>query len=53
MEGGRFKRWKEVHHTHAGSMGNLCNDRIKAFMQGSVSRIDFGRALAAEKALVE
>ena len=50
---GRFKPCKEVHHTHAGSMGNLCNDRIKAFMQGIVSRIDFGRALAAEKALVE
>ena len=53
IEAGRFKPCKEVHHTHAGSMGNLCNARIKAFMQGSVSRIDFGRALAAEKALVE
>ena len=52
-EAGRFRPCKEVHHTHAGSMGNLCNDRIKAFMQGIVSRIDFGRALAAEKALVE
>lgn len=53
IEAGRFKPCKQVHHTHAGSMGNLCNDRIKAFMQGIVSRIDFGRALAAEKALVE
>ncbi len=53
IEAGRFKPCKEVHHTHAGSMGNLCNDRIKTFMQGIVSRIDFGRALAAEKALVE
>ena len=53
IEAGRFKPCKEVHHTHAGSMGNLCNDHIKAFMQGIVSRIDFGRALAAEKALVE
>lgn len=53
IEAGRFKPCKEVHHTHAGSMGNLCNDRIKAFMQGIVSRIDFGRALDAEKALVE
>ena len=53
IEAGRFKPCKEGHHTHAGSMGNLCNDRIKAFMQGIVSRIDFGRALAAEKALVE
>lgn len=53
IEAGRFKPCKEVHHTHAGSMGNLCNDRIKAFMQGIVSRINFGRALAAEKALVE
>ena len=53
IEAGRFKPCKAVHRTHAGSMGNLCNDRIKAFMQGIVSRIDFGRALAAEKALVE
>ncbi|MCF0174200.1 MAG: argininosuccinate lyase [Bacteroidales bacterium] len=30
---GRFKALKSVHHTHEGSIGNLCNDRIKVKME--------------------
>ena len=33
IEQGRFKAVKEVHHTHEGSMGNLCNDRVAALHQ--------------------
>lgn len=29
---GRFKADKTIHHTHIGSIGNLCNDRIAAKM---------------------
>lgn len=28
IENGTFKPLKEVHHTHEGSIGNLCNDQI-------------------------
>lgn len=28
MADGEFKPVKSVHHTHAGSIGNLCNDRV-------------------------
>ncbi len=28
MEAGKFTHVKKVHHTHEGSIGNLCNDQI-------------------------
>ncbi|MGM9742902.1 MAG: argininosuccinate lyase [Candidatus Cryptobacteroides sp.] len=37
---GRFEFHGQLHHTHAGSIGNLCNDRIKAKMDNIIS--DFG-----------
>ena len=30
---GEFKPSGEVHHTHEGSIGNLCNDEIKSRME--------------------
>ena len=30
IEGNNFHPNKEIHHTHEGSMGNLCNDKIVA-----------------------
>ena len=30
---GRFHAEKSVHHTHAGSIGNLCNEKIAAKMK--------------------
>ncbi|MBP8777817.1 MAG: argininosuccinate lyase, partial [Bacteroidaceae bacterium] len=33
IEAGRFEPTKEVHHTHEGSIGNLCNDSIEGLMQ--------------------
>ena len=38
---GKFHADKTVHHTHAGSIGNLCNDRIAAKMKKAA---DFGRS---------
>ena len=32
IEAGNFTPNKDIHHTHEGSIGNLCNDRIKAKM---------------------
>ncbi len=41
IETGRFKPVKEVHHTHEGSIGNLCNDRITALYQHTLEGFDF------------
>ena len=32
IQAGHFKPCKEVHHTHEGSIGNLCNEEIRALM---------------------
>ena len=43
IEAGRFTPTKEVHHTHAGSIGNLCNDRIAALMSSILADFHFER----------
>lgn len=52
IEAGNFKPVMEVHHTHEGSIGNLCNDRIEALMQSIVDQFPFDKVQAAEKALL-
>lgn len=52
IEAGRFTPCKEIHHTHEGSIGNLCNDKIEEFMQGTYDSMDFGKARDAEAALL-
>jgi argininosuccinate lyase len=41
IEAGQFKPVKSVNHTHEGSIGNLCNDRIKALYERVLSDFDF------------
>jgi argininosuccinate lyase len=52
IEAGRFTTDKQVHHTHEGSIGNLCNDRIEALMNEVVKGFNFTTMEAAEKALL-
>ena len=52
IEAGQFTHSKEVHHTHAGSIGQLCNDRIEALMHQVVEGFRFEQVAAAEKALL-
>lgn len=52
IEAGNFVPVKEVHHTHEGSVGNLCNDRISALMQNIVDGFSFSRINEAEKELL-
>jgi argininosuccinate lyase len=52
IEVGRFTTDKQVHHTHEGSIGNLCNDRIQALMQQVVDGFNFQSIEAAERALL-
>lgn len=44
---GSFEYHSSLHHTHEGSIGNLCNDRIAAKMDRVLSGFSFGRVSAA------
>lgn len=44
---GSFEYHGSLHHTHEGSIGNLCNDRIAAKMDRVLSGFSFGRVSAA------
>ena len=52
IEAGQFQPVKEVHHTHEGSIGNLCNDQICKLMNGIWDGFNFKRVEDAEKALL-
>ena len=52
IESGAFKADKNIHHTHEGSIGNLCNDRIARLMQETLDGFHFERMTEAEKALL-
>ncbi len=52
IEAHQFTPNKEIHHTHEGSIGNLCNDRIAALMQATYARFGFERVSEAEKQLL-
>ncbi len=39
VQEGRYTPTREVHHTHAGSIGNLCNDRIRHKMERVLAEI--------------
>ena len=51
IEAGKFVPRKEVHHTHEGSIGNLCTKEIAALMQQVWDGFHFERAEEAEKTL--
>lgn len=53
IEAGSFKADKHIHHTHEGSMGNLCNDKIEKMMQDTLDGFHFERAENAEKQLLK
>lgn len=53
IESGNFRHNKEVHHTHEGSIGNLCNDYIKLLAQNIVDQFGFDKIVLAEKKLLE
>ncbi|MBO4563860.1 MAG: argininosuccinate lyase [Bacteroidaceae bacterium] len=52
IEAGNFTPDKQIHHTHQGSIGNLCNDEIEALMQKTLDEFDFGKVENAIKRLV-
>ena len=52
IEDGTFRACRDIHHTHEGSIGNLCNGRIAALMQQTLGEFTFGRVDEAERALL-
>ena len=52
IEAGTFKASRDIHHTHEGSIGNLCNDRIEALMQQTLDGFNFERVTNAERKLL-
>lgn len=53
IEAGNFTPKKDVHHTHEGSIGNLCNKEICNLMENIYSSMEFGKANRAEEALLK
>ena len=52
IEAGKFSPDKHIRHTHEGSIGNLCNDRITELMRKTIDSFDFARTEAAEAQLL-
>lgn len=52
IEAGIFTPDKHVAHTHEGSIGNLCNDRIVSLMDQVWSGFNFSKMQEAEKKLL-
>ena len=41
IEKGEFKYSDQLHHTHEGSMGNLCNEEIQRTMNTEIQSFQF------------
>ena len=52
IEAGQFQANHEIHHTHEGSIGNLCNDEIGQIMQQALDGFHFERMTEAERKLL-
>ena len=53
IEAGNFTPDKNIRHTHEGSIGNLCNDKIEALMQNVVAGFNFERMEIAVSKLID
>lgn len=53
IEAGRFTPNKDIHHTHAGSIGNLCNEQVKALMDATWQKFNFSRVDQAIEKLIK
>ena len=51
IEAGRFTPDRNIHHTHEGSIGCLCNDEIARLMRQTVEGFHFERVKEAEQKL--
>ena len=52
IEAGNFTPDKNIHHTHEGSIGNLCNDKIADLMNATIGEFHFERVDEAVQKLL-
>ena len=52
FEQGKFQHSQEVHHTHEGSIGRLCNAEISDLMQHELDKFGFAKVAEAEHQLL-
>lgn len=52
IEAGNFTPDKNIHHTHEGSIGNLCNDKIADLMNATLGEFHFERVDEAVRKLL-
>jgi len=52
IETGAFNYSTQLHHTHAGSIGNLCNDEIKKSFKSIIEKFNFAKADSAIEKLI-
>ena len=52
IEAGQFVANKDIHHTHEGSVGNLCTEAIAKLMRQVVEGFDFDKVNTAEEVLL-
>lgn len=52
IEAGQFTPNKDIHHTHEGSIGNLCTERVAALMDSIWQKFQFEKVDAAVDALL-
>ncbi|KAF0238792.1 MAG: argininosuccinate [Prolixibacteraceae bacterium] len=53
IETGQFQPKKEVKHTHEGSIGNLCLDKIAEYKNGKVKSFQFEKVVVAINQLLK
>jgi len=53
IEKGTFVPQREVHHTHAGSIGNLCTEQVKELMEEVMKGFPFEKVEAAISRLLQ
>ena len=53
IEHGNFTPNMDIHHTHEGSIGNLCNDKIEELMDKTLEGFNFQRVKEAEEKLLK
>ena len=53
IENGTFVPVREVHHTHEGSIGNLCTKEVRAMMDEVMSAFHYEKVREAERLLVK
>jgi argininosuccinate lyase len=52
VENGQFSYEDPIHHTHEGSLGNLCNGQIADLKANILSQFNFEKVKEAEKELI-